>query len=358
MNVIFLGAGAAKAEGAPLQSELFSEFFKGMKHRPIAHKYDRDLATWFELIFGLDVDHSPIDRLRFPTFEEVLGLIDLAEQRREGIKDFPLDNAAEDAGRLRGIRNDLILAMAETIGDKLKMRGQFHRQLFDNIHARGALNDTVFLTTNYDILADNAGLDAVAPHGYQNTAFPIDYGFPCRVEDGSPLTPAPNAVRLLKIHGSLNWLFCPVCAEVVVTIEEKGALRLVHDPGNATCRFCETLMVPIIVPPTFYKDLSRFALASTWARAERALRQARRVVFCGYSFPDADLHVKYLLKRAETNRNGPPLTVRVVNEHPNKSPQQRSDEQDRYSRFFKPRAFEWSDLTFEGFCQDPFKVLS
>jgi hypothetical protein len=53
-----------------------------------------------------------------------------------------------------------------------------------------------------------------------------------------------------------------------------------------------------------------------------ALRKVNQVVFCGYSFPDADIHIKYLLKRAQTNRDRP-LHFTVVNNFKGKKPYDR-----------------------------------
>lgn len=43
-------------------------------------------------MFNIDIINDGIDKISFPTFEEVLGLIDLAEQRRESFKNFGLEN--------------------------------------------------------------------------------------------------------------------------------------------------------------------------------------------------------------------------------------------------------------------------
>ncbi len=57
-TAIFLGAGASKAEGAPLQGELFKEYFSSAAFQQGYASSDRDLATFFELIFGINVDED------------------------------------------------------------------------------------------------------------------------------------------------------------------------------------------------------------------------------------------------------------------------------------------------------------
>jgi hypothetical protein len=55
-TAIFLGAGASKAEGAPLQGEVFKEYFKTPVFKGSADEMDRELATFFKEMFQIDVD--------------------------------------------------------------------------------------------------------------------------------------------------------------------------------------------------------------------------------------------------------------------------------------------------------------
>jgi hypothetical protein len=73
-TAIFLGAGASKAEGAPLQGELFRDYFSSPAFKNSGDEMDRELATFFAFMFQIDVDHGDIPNIKFPTFEEVLGL--------------------------------------------------------------------------------------------------------------------------------------------------------------------------------------------------------------------------------------------------------------------------------------------
>ena len=113
----------------------------------------------------------------------------------------------------------------------------------------------------------------------------------------------------------------------------------------------QTMMQPVIVPPTFYKDLSKAFLQAVWNRAEQVLREAQLVVFCGYSFPAADMHVKYLLKRAQLNRRSP-VTYIVANNHASKAPEEKAAERSRYERFFG-REVLYSELSFQEFAAQP-----
>ncbi len=74
--------------------QLFKEYFGSSEFRASDEGMDRELATFFHLMFGIDVDNTPVDSIIFPTFEEVLGLTDLAILRKEAFKNFDIENRA------------------------------------------------------------------------------------------------------------------------------------------------------------------------------------------------------------------------------------------------------------------------
>jgi hypothetical protein len=352
-TAIFLGAGASKADGAPLQGELFREYFSSEAFRNSYDAMDRELATFFSEIFHIDVDNEDVSQISFPTFEEVLGHTDLAILRKEAFRHFDIENRAANSGRLRFIAQYLVFLVAKVLDARLRDRSVYHRRLVSALRNADELRTVFFVSTNYDILIDNALTEEHA-HGVD-----LDYGIEFRnfQRDGDWERPDPEScVRLYKPHGSLNWLFCPTCNELEITPKEKGVVtRLISDFAHATCPQCESVYAPLIVPPTFYKDLNNVFLSGVWNRTDVALRRAKHIVFCGYSFPDADIHIKYLLKRAQTNRTEP-LRVTVANHYRGKTTQESSQEEDRFKRFLG-RGVEFTNLSFEEFAADPLGVL-
>jgi len=158
-----------------------------------------------------------------------------------------------------------------------------------------------------------------------------------------------KAVLLLKIHGSLNWLYCPTCNHIELTPRKKGAIKAFYEVKE--CSECKTPMEPVIIPPTFYKEMTNPFIQKVFLKADKVLRSAERIFICGYSFPDADLHIKYLLKRAEQFRGETP-EIYVINNHPNKTEQQKNEEKQRISRFFKNKEnIHYTDLSFEEFAR-------
>ena len=353
-TAIFLGAGASKAEGAPLQGELFKAYFSSDLFRNSHDEMDRELATFFQEMFQIDVDDGDINRINFPTFEEVLSLTDLAILRKEAFRHFDIENRATNSGRLRFIAQYLVFLMAKLLDATLQDHAVLHRQLVTALRKADKLRDVVFVSTNYDILIDNA-LDEEYDHDVD-----VDYGIEFRNFDRPNDWTRPRrnrSIHLFKPHGSLNWLFCPTCNELEITPKEKGVVtHLIADYAHATCGHCGSVYAPLIVPPTFYKDMNNVFLSAIWNRTDVTLRKVNHIIFCGYSFPDADIHIKYLLKRAQTNRSGP-LKVTVINHHPQKSPKEAKEEKYRYSRFLGG-GVNYTMKSFSDFAAAPMRVIA
>lgn len=58
------------------------------------------------------------------------------------------------------------------------------------------------------------------------------------------------------------------------------------------------MLRPLLVAPSHLKDYRNPHLSQVWYEAQRVLREADRVIFIGYSLPDDDVEVVYLLKRS------------------------------------------------------------
>jgi hypothetical protein len=247
------------------------------------------------------------------------------------------------------LRDHLTALIALILEEKLQLHSTHHIDLVSSLQEADSLRSTRFISLNYDIIIDNA-LEYVA-HGIP------DYGV--------RFTPTPTPHRglraaLLKLHGSLNWLYCPACNALSLFSHHKVGAELPGAPLQFRCPDCHELRVSTIIPPTFFKVLSNFHLQQVWKRAEEEFKKCRRIIFCGYSFPDADIHFKYLLKRAEVNRPGEFAQgpeVFIVNEHPGKNEREREMERDRYMRFFRDKGrVHWTALSFQEFAANPARI--
>jgi hypothetical protein len=81
---------------------------------------------------------------------------------------------------------------------------------------------------------------------------------------------------------------------------------------KSQCPECKTRLRPILITPTHRKDYRNPHLARVWYEAERALQRANRVIFVGYSLPDDDVEVIYLLERSLGMPNPTPLAPQQI----------------------------------------------
>jgi hypothetical protein len=122
-------------------------------------------------------------------------------------------------------------------------------------------------------------------------------------------------IKLMKLHGSATWLLCPSCNRLYTGVGgPEGAWELYAKPQD--CPQCRALMdaggvaqlEPFFITPTFLKVFDNAHIQMTWHNAYVDLAEASDVVFVGYSLPDADYHVRTLLRRAVR----PNAKIRVV----------------------------------------------
>jgi len=340
-DVVFLGAGASASEGAPIQNSLFKEFFSATNGYIYNDELKGRLKSFLIAFFGIDIDEN-ISNSNFPTFEEILGILELAIDRKESFRGYsitPLDP------KVQTLREDFIFLIAIILKEKLLNPKGFHHTLVNRLVREGTIRKTTFISLNYDILIDNALAEAFDD-------IDLDYGVSFTNFGKKNDWRAPKrgrGVNLFKLHGSLNWLYCPTCVSLTLTPKEKSVATIVDRPMS--CKKCNTNTIPIIIPPTFFKVMSNHYLQNIWRKTEISLSKADRIIFCGYSFPDADIHIKYLLKRIEINNSKSPEII-IINNHDGKSLEDKASEESRYRRFFSDKnKIYYLDKSFQEFCQ-------
>jgi hypothetical protein len=160
------------------------------------------------------------------------------------------------------------------------------------------------ISTNYDLIIDTAMM-SVSETRTSEGRLP-DY----RIQIRTPFYNAEGGRfgTLLKLHGSLNWLHCRTCQRMEIGASDsrrylKVLGRLVgpsleqsYTPDGNPCPGCGTRLRPLLIAPTHLKDYRNPHLAQVWYEAERVLREADCAIFIGYSQPDDDVEVVYLVK--------------------------------------------------------------
>jgi len=333
-QVIILGAGASKSEGAPLQSELFIEFFKSYKN----DKQGKLILDFFKDFWGININNFQSPDIKFPTFEECLGILDWAHIRNECLRGYSQE-------RLNTVRSALIYLIAKVLDENLKEKDVHHKCLVNRLVAENMLTQTAFISLNYDIIIDNVLTELAFD-------FNIDYGLDSI--NANRKKQARSSVLLLKLHGSLNWLYCPTCNNMEITPKKKQAIKTFYKEEK--CSICHAPTSPIIIPPTLYKEMNNPFIQQIILKTDIILRNVEKIFFCGYSFSDSDMHLKYLLKRAEIFNNITP-EIHIINYHDGKKEVKLAEEKERFIRFFNnvDNIFYHQDISFENFAKNGVK---
>jgi len=296
--VFIFGAGASASAGLPTQAQLLKNYFKSGINTP--DSFHGALSSFFKEFFHLDVDSAT----SFPTFEETLGILELALEKEETFgPNYSLQ-------KLREIRDALIYSMGIAIERKAVYPPTTYHRFINKLFHRGHFQEGeyAFINFNYDVLLDDALMDLM----YRDPSIMIDYSisFANEQQEGQrgdfqewlPVT--GRTVNYLKPHGSFNWLHCPTCNSVYILGNQKSQVfKTGYIHKKECCAKDETPLDCVIEPPSFFKKYKNAYLQNIWHVMASLLFEADVVTFIGYSFPDADMWTKYALKRASIGKN-------------------------------------------------------
>jgi hypothetical protein len=86
---------------------------------------------------------------------------------------------------------------------------------------------------------------------------------------------------------------------------EKGTTELADTRSRFICvnRFCTSYYEPLLVTPTMYKVYDNLFIKKLWNLSESKISKSEKIVFIGYSLPEADYHIRSLLTKSLINKN-------------------------------------------------------
>lgn len=118
-----------------------------------------------------------------------------------------------------------------------------------------------------------------------------------------------KGVKLLKLHGSVNWLVCENPNHPIHIYNSWQAHKVRLD----YCREkkCRGQLYKMVIPPVWHKRGYAQRIRELWEKAADELCVADRIVIIGYSLPIFDISARYLLLLSTyLNRK---LKVEIVN---------------------------------------------
>lgn len=299
-SVIVLGAGASVGFGVPTMDR-FIDAAEDLKNSRASGITQQSFDLFFDAVQDKFQQLHSKSSVNLDNIEAVFGLIEMARLLGR-LPGFDKEQIAALGTAVRTVLVETVLLTgqfeySQTHGwlpptDYMSLAGYLDRQR----QSRGD-NELVFITFNYDL-----GLD-FALH-WSN--FEIDYGLGDHI--------GPSAVKLYKLHGSLNWITCRVCQHVRPVrfdriFESYSGTRSIHaptekfpiDPRRAHPKFgphCPGDDPPFqitLVPPSWNKTQYWQQLAGVWSAAAKELSAVPEITVIGYSLPDSDSFFRDLL---------------------------------------------------------------
>jgi len=316
-RVFIFGAGASVNSGAPLMTNFLDKaeyLYRGLM---VDRNYVSQIHAkeHFQLVFeALDSMQSLHSKsnIDLDNIEDVFGAFEIANIIKQ-LGSFPTD-------KIEGLSMAASILIAYTLEHTCEFKrgangfmpqGDYRRFIEDLIKdsvlekdGTRLFQNNTFITFNYDVCLDAA----IHYHGFK-----IDYGLRDFTE--------PSAVKLFKLHGSINWAECldsncgqmfaidlsdyvpkllnacsrqvqaPITDYLFFT-PEYHEYRIKYNVCN--CANAARKYKPVIVPPTWNKTSSHQKVRNVWKHAAEALGEAEYIYVIGYSLPETDVFFRLL----------------------------------------------------------------
>lgn len=363
--VYVLGSGFSAPLGIPIQKQILPQVFS-LEVTPeesteaVDFEITREeVKSFIQILFG--------DNIEEVILEDIFTILDRALTFKENFRQFSWSRLLE----IRGKIISCILFAFNYLSNKSEKKTEFKKfakLLLENAKTVSKELSVTIINLNWDNVFETFVND-LEPRmlDYGTVIFNIDEGDDTCAN--SIHTGRNQRLRFLKLHGSLNWLYCSNCGRLFVRACKTIALDAFYRPVK--CFFCKNFqnrkklenlppevtfpvhlkdrisydgsqkllifkgimsekekeellalsekgqykkaieaifhksqeedlprLQSLIITPTYLKDFGNLHSRQIWQSAFYELFQAKEIIFIGYSFPEADFELRYLLKKA------------------------------------------------------------
>ncbi len=306
-DVVFvLGAGASHPDGVPLQRHILPMILSGGIKDIDESEMGMQVKRFIEQNFTYNAEAN-----QYPQLEAVFGFLDYFIQRNESL------NAIYNHNEIIKIKEYLIKLIHYIVNLRTEQKSKYYHLFWEGIIENNT--NVSIITLNYDTLLEQAFDFLFKKHGYidycfhlmnydkidalKNFNFWINPREPVKVDENDN----PVAFKIIKVHGSLNWKYCNCCNQTLLTPWDRhidlhrgkfmGFTYPDKEEYEYKCPLDGTEFQTLIMPPSYVKSLDQPVIIQLLAEAAREIRDAKRIVFIGYSLSDADVHIKALFKK-------------------------------------------------------------
>lgn len=301
-TVFILGAGASHEYGLPLMSN-FLERSKELCESTEVIEYKENYKRVFRAIGNLQNVNSK-SFINIYNIEEVFSAFEMGRiiNKLPGIlKKEEIEEILVSTKRLIYETLDKSTALkTPPRSNPLDACGCYKRLVqFIDRQSRGNIDACSVITFNYDLLLDYA---------LHKQKLKVDYCLNEINEDKK------NQIKLMKLHGSLNWFMqkdekngvLPIYLDDIFKDKKyyfnqgEKYKNFFIDPIKWLSKYNNEyngksiIPEPILVPPTFNKMEDNERIINVWRQASLELTKAENILICGYSHPLTDDFFKYL----------------------------------------------------------------
>jgi hypothetical protein len=303
---IIFGAGASMGDGAPSQAQILKRMYSVATKGTIYGQSLNEIKEFLLKAFSYDESSKNV-----PNLEYVFGFIDFFLSNNQSYSDYYTYR------RLINIREDLIRFINHFIHDSLHGHSPAMTEFIKQIYANNT--NTTVMTLNYDTLFEDSFSDFILNNFYLSYCYDlINYNYQHLNPDSwlfNPNAPmllpkgsVPKTIKFLKLHGSLDWFYCSVCNSLMIQpLSIKKTRPGAYDgsldgmTAKLLCPRDDTRLWSLTTPPAYKKDLTHPVISNMLIEAGNELSVSKKIVFVGYSMPEADVHIKALLARAQVD---------------------------------------------------------
>lgn len=248
-DLFILGAGFSTMSGAPKEKEILPKIFQ-----------DPNNTELFSSIIRI-LYHKHPSWLENTSFNEILSRLDLIRY----YKPYPNLNYDLVENTERQLLKKMVLLLEPK---QTKLNTHLYQEFIKKA------NQASFISFNYDLILEKA---------LQSSELVYRCGLPTRDLDNPMEVNEDIGTRyLLKLHGSIDLLFCSNCRVIFRTKNIRNT--------DVLCPLCsERFLNYFLIAPTLFKSYRMPALRNLWYSALQILAKCKTLCFIGYSMPDGDI---------------------------------------------------------------------
>lgn len=294
--VFILGAGFSYDAGVPTQASLLSKIIK--HENTFEPKFETNKINIIDFIKNIFPNIEDID------VEEVFTILDRAVNEKEKFRTYTW----QKLDKLRARLVYLILFVIDESLKKVDYKTDDAYKTFTKYLIKlrkTAYSDLTIVSTNWDNLLEKY----IEAYMFDKPNIKTDYCiYTYKLNDKTHIpdilrkSKGFDNIKILKLHGSINWLYCSNCKRIYIddlsiAIQQKKCEYCTSNDLEESDLYIE----PMIITPTLLKEYHNLYIQGIWQNAFIELQEAKKVYFIGYSLPKIDFELKYLLKKSIQN---------------------------------------------------------